>query len=373
MTAKTDANRVFFPLASVFGLLYLPVSVYALTRGHGLLAGLRTPLDHAHEMLFGYTLGVAAGYLLNNVPRWWVVGLCAAWLTARLSFLPAPHGVIAASANALFALGFALAGASRFLRSAKKWRNRAFGLVIVLLGAAAIASHMAMAGLSIRVTYVAIYEGVLAIALLMLLVGGRAIAPAAAGHIEKQGLELEARVQPRIEAVIIITSLTAMLSFPLAPRMSGVLIICCGVAGLVRLLRWRLWLCLDRADLVSLAVGYAWVAAGLALTGASFVTGLRITLALHAITVGGVGTLTTTVMARTWILRSSRSGTPNCLFAAMTLLVAMAACFRLASDFCAPASDAVYKLAAALCWSAALFLLIAGIFLRYPRRVRKKA
>lgn len=369
---KIDAYRVFFPIASIYGMVYLPFSVYALTHGHALLPGFATPLGHAHEMLFGYALGVVTGYLLNNVPAWWVAGLVTVWVAARLSYLMMPGSALAGLTNVIFALGFIVAGASRFLRSAKKWRNQIFGVVIIVLGLTAIGTHLMLAGVAIQVVYLATYEAVLAIALLMLLMGGRAIAPAAGGYIEKQGGELSARVQPRLEASIIILLLFCIVSYPIAPRLAGVVLMLCGAVSLVRMSRWRLWLCLKRTDIVSLGMGYAWVTFGLMLAGASLLTHVRMTLALHAITVGGIGTLTLTMMARTWMQRSSRSESGYRLMGTMAALIALATCLRLTSGYGSFEINIGFKLAAALCWSAAFVVLITGIFVRYPRRAKRK-
>jgi len=204
--------------------------------------------------------------------------------------------------------------------------------------------------------------------LLMLLMAGRMIAPAAAGHIEKQGGSLEARVQPRLEATIIILMSLGIPGFVVSPETGGVAALLCGIVAMVRLLRWRLWACRDRIDLVSLGVGYAWVAVGLILAGVSLLANFKITLALHAITVGGIGTLTLTVMARTWMQRSRVHPDRSGVLTAMTALIALAACLRLASGFVAAGASVPFMWLAALCWSAAISLLIIGVFLRYPGR-----
>lgn len=369
---KTNAYLVFFPVVSIYGMLFLPVSVYALTIGHALLPGMQSPLDHAHELLFGYAMGIAAGYLLNNVPEWWVVSLIICWFAARLSFLLIPASSVAGVVNILFALGFMVTGASRFLPSAKKWRNRAFGVVVVVLALTCIATHFMLAGAPMRIVYMATHEAVLMIALLMLLMAGRMIAPAAAGHIEKQGGSLEARVQPRLEAAIIVLMFLSAIGLLVSPRLGAVAGLSCGVVATVRLIRWRLWACRDRIDLLSLGTGYAWVAVGLIVSGISLLCNFKITVALHAITVGGIGTLTLTVMARTWMQRSGIQPARSRIMAMMTLLIAIAACLRLASGFVPPGSAVPLMFTAAFCWSSAFFLITTGVFLRYPGHAVRK-
>ena len=57
-----------------------------------------------------------------------------------------------------------------------------------------------------------------------------------------------------------------------------------------------------RRDLLCLAAGYAWLAAGLVAFGLSEDTRL-----MHLITVGALGTLTFNVMALSWLLRARRA------------------------------------------------------------------
>lgn len=77
----------------------------------------------------------------------------------------------------------------------------------------------------------------------------------------------------------------------------------------MRLLRWRIWRHADCSDLWRLGLGYAWVASGIALMGSAILFGWRPRIAcLHAITVGGLGTLSLNVMAHLAVGRRCQSG-----------------------------------------------------------------
>ncbi|MDZ7683945.1 MAG: NnrS family protein [Gammaproteobacteria bacterium] len=224
---KTDAWPIFFPIAAVYGMVVIPISVYSMTMGRVLVPGLATPGGHAHELLFGYVLAVVAGFLLNRVPRWWLVGLVATWCLARVGSLAAPSALITDIFNVLFIVGFVWAGASRFLPTARKWRNKVFGLNLALLGLAGITGHLMF---SRPVTQLAVVEAVLMISLLMMMMGGRMLAPAVAGHIERQGGVLEARVQPGVEGAIIGLLLAAAVCWvlPVDQAIAGALLVGAG-------------------------------------------------------------------------------------------------------------------------------------------------
>lgn len=293
-------QRAFYPAAALYAALFLPVSVLAM--------GARGPLWHAHEMLFGFALAVVAGNQLGTLTGWRLALVFAAWAAARVAFLAVPWTLASSALNVLFAALLALHAAPRLFGAAKKWRNQALPATLVALCVSIVGFHL---GWNVGVT------AVLLLALLMLFMGGRVIAPAVAGQLERQGVRLGPRVQPRIEGALIAIMALAVLA-SLASTLHiflGGLCVLAGVLAAVRLWRWRLWALRGRADLVCLASGYGWLALGLVLYGLAALSGKHATVALHFITVGALGTLTFNVMALAWS-------------AAFTLLLALFAISR---------------------------------------------
>ena len=336
-----NGQRAFYPAAALYGALFLPGSVLAMGR-HG-------ALWHAHEMLFGFALAVVAGNQLGTLRGWRLHTLLGAWAGARIAYLAAPESPASDALNALFAVLLALHAAPRLFGAAKKWRNQALPAVLVAASAALIGFHL---GWSLLVT------AILLLALLMLFMGGRIIAPAVAGQLERQGLRLAPRVQPRMEgALIMLMALATVAS--LVPWRIGVGVLCAltGLLAAIRLARWRPWAVRGRPDLACLALGYGWLALGLALYGAAALAGRHETEALHFITVGALGTLTLNVMARGWLLqaRVDPAGCRAILWG--TALIAAATLARAAGQY----------VAAALCWSGA-FVMLLGLFAFYRRR-----
>ncbi|HSN20018.1 MAG TPA: NnrS family protein, partial [Usitatibacter sp.] len=214
---------------------------------------------------------------------------------------------------------------------------------------------------------------VVAFSLLMLFMGGRLIAPAAAGQFYRQGGNLEARVQPRIEGALIAVLLAAIVAAAVpGPRivaLAGAAALAVGgLLALVRLARWRLWQAQGRPDLACIGIGYAWVALGLVAWGIALMAGWHAFAMLHAITVGGLGTLTFNVMGLTWARLARVDPAASAVPAWGTALLAVAAASRIAADFTVAGRLALLALAAA-CWSAAFMLLLARFAtLRRPAR-----
>lgn len=353
------AERWFFPAAAVYGAVAVPLSVYSMLSGRYALPALATPMGHAHELLFGYALAVAAGFLVSRIHAAGLALLFGLWLVARLTYLTAPQSLIAAASNVAFAVLLAGLVAPKLMQGAKKLRNKAFGPAIVALAVAVGAFHLALVSEQRAVAYAAVQEGVLLFALLMLFMGGRILAPAVAAAIERAGGSLQARLQPRIEGALLGLMVFAVASaaLPASKPLAGAALLVAGVLAGVRVWRWRLWQCRGRADLIGLGIGYAWLAVGLGLLGAAWLFGaVAVSAAVHGLTVGALGTLTISVMARVRMLRAKRDPATLRILPYTVALIAVAAGVRI---FLGDVPAGLYG--AAACWSAALLLLAVAL------------
>jgi len=335
-------------------------------------ASISSPLGHAHEMLTGFALAVVAGHQLPPMTRMRAGSLFGLWAAARFAFLALPLGV-AFAFDAAFAIVLALNIAPRLFRAAKKLRNQGLPAVLTILCLGAVAFDVAMLASGIAALRTAAVAIVLSLAALMLFMGGRVIAPAAAGQLYRQGGSLSARVQPRIEGALLVV-MAAALVFAVWPDGDVPMRVACAAAGvlaLVRLLRWRLWACRGRPDLLCLGAGYAWLGLGLLAAGATE-PGLARTAAWHLITIGALGTLTQNVMAQTLLLKARRAPAAEWIPSAATALVAAATVLRVTAAF-VDAHATALLIAAAACWSiafVALAHLLARSLAEFAKRTR---
>lgn len=108
--------RPFYLLASLFSAA--SVLLWAAQYSGWLPAAyLQGPLWHGHEMLFGYTMAVVAGFLLTAVRNWTglptpagrpLMALAALWVAGRVLVLT-PLGAWPAVVNAAFPVALAAA------------------------------------------------------------------------------------------------------------------------------------------------------------------------------------------------------------------------------------------------------------------------
>lgn len=354
---KPPASRYLFPLAAAYAAFILPWSSLALLLGVPAPLGLYSVFGHAHELLVGYAMLVVAGYLLGPLEARQLLLLVVLWWLARIGFLFYPGSALAWGGAFAVAVLTARWIVPRFARSAKKWRNKTIApLVVILCVLLAFAAQPYWQGRKVVV------ELLLALALLMFFMGGRIIAPAVAGYLLRQQRTLHARVQPRLEGAVLVMMFAALLLYPLpsalTEQMAGALLVLSGVLTGLRLIRWQLWHCTQRADLLLLAAGYAWLAFGLLLVGSALLFKASLLSAgLHALTVGALGTLTLTVMARTQLMQRYRDPNARPLSHLAGLLINCAALLRVVPALVGQHSR-LWLLSATLLWSLSFMLLL---------------
>lgn len=351
------ANAWFFPAAALYAALILPYSVLALLGLLPALPGLATSAGHAHEMLFGFALAVIAGYLLGPQRLRFTLTLLGCWALARLSFLLWPGSWLALICAAIFATALAWKVLPRFLGAAKKWRNQSVAPVVAGLS---LLSAIASGGFGAGFDRLMLEEALLLLATLMFFMGGRIIAPAVAGYAQSRGWRLDARVQPHIEgAVLILLGLALLLNllpWPLTRQLTGAVLVAAAVLTTIRLLRWQPWRC-ARPELLTLLLGYAWLAIGLLLLGlGTLLPALPLNATLHALTVGALGSLTFAVMARTRLIYRFRDPVAQPWIQGVALLITLAALARVLPALLSQPHPA-WLLLAAGCWSLAFLAL----------------
>ena len=351
------ANAWFFPAATLYAALILPYSLLALLGLLPALPGLATSAGHAHEMLFGFALAVIAGYLLGPQRLRFTLTLLGCWALARLSFLLWPGSWLALICAAAFATGLAWKVLPRFLGAAKKWRNQSVAPVVAGLS---LLSAIASGGFGAGYDRLMLEEALLLLATLMSFMGGRIIAPAVAGYAQSRGWRLDARVQPHIEgAVLILLGLALLLNllpWPLTRQLTGAVLVAAAVLTTIRLLRWQPWRC-ARPELLTLLLGYAWLAIGLLLLGlGTLLPALPLNATLHALTVGALGSLTFAVMARTRLIYRFRDPAAQPWIQGVALLITLATLARVLPALLSQPHPA-WLLLAAGCWSLAFLAL----------------
>ncbi len=307
--------RPFFLLAGAFAALILPLWLLALAGVVQLDAYLGAIYWHAHEMVFGFTAAVIAGFLLTAAGNWTgretatggsLIALVGLWLAGWVAFAAAAvlPRVVVACADLAFLPALALV-VGRTLVAARNRRNYPVLGVVVALWLANLAIHLdtnrVIAGWSWRATLAAIDV----VTLLLLLLAGRIFPMFTRNATQVASI----RNLPALDATTLVAmaALTAVdVARPDSPA-AGWLAGATAALALIRSLPWGARYTARHPLLWILHAGHAWVVIGLGLRAASSVTGaVLLTAAVHALTVGAIGSTTLGMMARVALGHSGR-------------------------------------------------------------------
>lgn len=261
---------------------------------------------HSHELIFGYTCAVIAGFLLTAVRNWTErptpVGaslalLVALWLLGRiLPFFPqAVSPWLIAIADLAFLPAVTVAIGVPLARKAER-RNLVFLPFLVFLFAANLLVHLELLGFAPELARRGVFLGLHLTLLLIVIMGGRVIPFFTERALP--GVVIER--WPVIEWLAPLSVIAFMLVEVFLPdsRFSGALAALVAIVNCVRLASWyshRYW---QVPLLWVLHVGYAWIVAGFVLKAAAAFGMISPQFTIHAFTVGGIGVLTLGMMAR---------------------------------------------------------------------------
>jgi len=367
VTGAVSAHRLFFPLAAVVAAVAVPLWVAVLT---GLLPPPTVPPVpwHGHEMLLGVAGPAIAGLLVARTSPLRPAALIAAWLAARI-------GAFAGDAWSRLLLPFPLLLAAEtvpgLLRGAKQWSNLPF--VLVPAGLVVAETAFALAATAVGATP----ELGLAVAtdlvlLLLVLMGGRLVRTATAGLVRQRGGRL-APIGQHLEggSVLLLLLHIVLRVAGAAPALGGACLVLAGLLTFRRLFRWWTPLLRQVPEVAGLHLGHAWLALGLVLAGAGEAGfGPLPATGLHAAFVGGFGTLTFTVFARTAVQRARLPFEAARGIARLAPLLSVAAVARLAADLLPPQAYLPALWLAAAFWSAAFALLAGWLLFALPAAFR---
>jgi len=375
-----DGLRPFFLGASVFAVLAMVLwmgslaGLWALAENYGTLAW------HAHEMIFGYSAAVIAGFLLTAVPNWTgrlpVAGgrllfLFLLWCAGRAAFLvtgltgPWPAVVL----DSLF-LPCLFLVVAREVIVGRNWRNLKPLMLVALLAAANIGFHAEVlstvgegsAGIASR-------AAVAVIVALIMLIGGRIVPSFTRTYLSRQksnpvGQRAAHLPVPfnRFDMASLVVSAVALVFWVAAPQLdvTGVLFLVAALFQFARISRWAGLYAWREPLVLVLHIGYVFVPLGFLLGGiAILVPGvLAGTAPMHAWTVGAIGVMTLAVMTRASLGHTGRALKASALTVSVYVAVVASAVLRIVAGTVANGAFGLIELAG-LAWIVGFTLFVA--------------
>lgn len=327
---------------------------------------------HAHEMIFGYGLAVVAGFFLTAVPSWtgrkpvsgallgvlfglWAAARLASWSSAFL-----PPVLVAIPELAFVAMLAALVGQA--LLSGWSKRNFVFLPVLAAFFLAASLYHIEIAGLADATALTGHRLGLDALLVLITVIGGRIVPAFTTNALRRLGVHALPRPADRRDVVAILSVVLLALGDIVVPGtvFTGWVALAAAAAGAVRMVGWRSGRVLDSPILWILHLGHVWLVVGFALKGVALVTGAipEIT-ALHALSVGAVGSMTLGVMTRAALGHTGRALQVSPWITAAYALVSAAAATRVFGPVIVPERYGETMMLSGALWSAAFLIFVA--------------
>jgi uncharacterized protein involved in response to NO len=352
--------RPFYLLASIFSAISILLWA-AQYSGWLPFAYLHGPLWHGHEMLFGFTMAVVAGFLLTAVRAWTglptsvgapLMALAALWVAGRVLVLT-PLGMLAALVNAAFPVALAVAIAVPLWR-ARSVRNYFFVGLLVLMGALVAALHFALLGIFELPSRLGLVLGLDVMLFIMAVMGGRVIPMFTNNGVPGAGAARHALVEKLALGSVLLLFVADILQ--LAPEIVAVIALAGAIAHGVRLYLWRSWRTVSTPLVWILHAAYAWIVVHLALRGLSGVAGFAESYAVHALTTGAIGGLTLGMMTRTARGHTARPLVADGWELTCFLLIQVAAVVRVFGGMIASALYLPSLQVSAVLWSAAFGL-----------------
>jgi uncharacterized protein involved in response to NO len=364
------AFRPFFLLNAFFAITVVITWVFAL-RGHG---PARLPADtmlwHGHEMLVGFAMATIAGFVLTAVATWTsrpavngsvLVMLIAAWLAGRLVmiFASAFPGWLVAVIDMAFPVLLCVL-AAREIFGAGNRRNYPIVGVILLLAVLNLVYHLGSMQVISGADRMAIHLLMHTVLLLITVIGGRVVPNFTANWLRTRGAERLPASHVIVDGLTVVLTIAVgvVASFGSSSKATGGLALATAALHAIRLGRWCGFATMGEPLLFVLHVAYAWLPIGYALMGLVALNWvITPTAALHALTMGAIGSMILAMTTRVPLGHTGRPLTASRLTVIAYLALTIAVLVRvggplLFSDYLATIE-----------WSAAFWIVAFALFI----------
>lgn len=357
--------RPFFLLAGVVAVMLVAVWINYLTDFAVPVSYYPGRIWHAHEMLFGYTVAVIAGFLLTAVKNWtdlptssgWsLAGLTSLWLLGRvLPFLGGyiPDGLIAITDLAFLPLLAWMIGVRVLKR--RQYNNAVFIVILFIMFLTNLMVHIELLGITTDTSSYGLSMMMFLILLLIVIMGGRVIP-----FFTERGVQgVKTHIWRPIEVLTgISVVLLALGELLLDDALTVWLALFAFTIHFIRLSGWyshKIW---QQPLVWVLQVGYGWIVAALGIAVLAYLGYAPLLWSWHAFTVGGLGGITLGMMARVSLGHTGRAmKLPRGMVSAF-ILINIAALIRVFMPMILPEGNQAWLLLSGITWVLAFLIFL---------------
>jgi len=373
------AFRPFFLLAGLFAIIAMLIWMAQFSFGYQFKLALNSTLWHSHEMIFGYSMAVIAGFLLTAVKNWTgiqtihgrpLMALALCWVLARIMpFLPSSNAAYwMAAFDTVFILGLCISFAIPVFKS-KQWKQLGILSKLMLFFISNIIFYLGLFNILESGVQWGLNGGFYMVIALIFMMARRVIP-----FFIENGLGTKTVVKN--SRLIDITSLVLFVVFAVSDIFlpgSYWVVTSASILLLIHLVRLAMWY---RHGIWSvpliwvLYVSYGFLTLAFALKLAVIFYAASPFIALHAFAVGGIGVMTLGMMSRVTLGHTGRNiNNPPRLLPVALIAVIFSAGLRVVAPLLLGELYLTWILAAQIFWIIAfcLFVFIYATMLLRPR------
>ena len=309
--------RPFFLVAGIFAIISMAIwmASYVFTVEFA-FSGIPANLWHAHEMIFGYTMAVVAGFLLTAIKNWTGIEvlrgiplalLLALWLAARL--MPLSGLAIPMVVVAITDVAFLLLLTIVCLRPVLKVRQyKQVGIIskLFLLVLCDVVFYLGITGIVSDGIQWGLYSAVYMIIALVLVMMRRVMPMFIKNGIDGD-IELKNRAWLDYASLVLLILLWISDVFTTYDQLTAAMAMILTLLHTIRLAGWytnRVWC---KPLVWVLFVAYGFIISGFALKALEIYANVSPSLSMHAFTAGGIGLVTIGMMSRVSLGHTGRN------------------------------------------------------------------
>jgi len=265
---------------------------------------------HSHEMIYGYSIAVIAGFLLTAVKNWTgvqtlygkpLILLFSLWAAARLLFMFGTSYLFIAGIFDVLFLVFLIFAVSYPIIKVKQWKQLAILSKLILLMICNILFYLGALNVLDNGVFWGIYGGLYLIIGLILTIGRRILPLFIQNGV---GYQVKLFNSNWLDISILLLFIAFSISelFLRSQILSSYLALVLFVVNAIRLIGWHTLGIWKKSLLWSLYLSFWFICFGFLL----FAIGVSKFIAIHAFAVGGIGIVTISMMSRVTVGHTGR-------------------------------------------------------------------
>lgn len=257
---------------------------------------------HRDMLLFGMVPAVLTGFLLTALPRWTghravsshtTYLLILLWACGRVAFLQRLPS-LGLAFSTIWVLALLLIAAKAVIASRDRRNFKILLLLVVFCGSNGLVAAPYQVELALRLALVSIIG-------LVVIIGGRVVPALTIAYVESAGGQIVLSRSVSRERAAALMTICALCSWVVAPaaQLTGIACVLAAFSQAMRAAQWKGWRSLSSSTVLGLHIGYGWIVVGFASLAVHIFAPAMLgqATAVHAWTIGAIGTMALAIMA----------------------------------------------------------------------------